>query len=193
MNELQVVFKPQKLAVVMNPPIIREGGGHEPILIKKNISENGTYLASLDGADGYSQVMVAVSQGVIIPEGFALYNGYLLPLIPYADDYNYAWIRCNKQTNNWDLVLGTSQWRSRSNATLDNWALDFAMQSTDGSRQYSIPIDGDTTTASDWGNYTASFNYYGTTSNRKVVWASHDIMIGTSSNILYLHGKVVRS
>lgn len=193
MNELQVVFKPPRLDVVINPPIIREGGGHEPILIEKNISENGIYPATADGADGYSRVTVAVPQGVIIPEGFALYNGYLLPLVPYADGYNYGWIRRNAQTNSWDLVLGTSPWHSRSNASLDSWALEFATQSIDGSRQYSIPIDGNTTTASDWGNYTISFNYYGTTNNRKVAWADHDIMIGTSNNILYLHGEMIRS
>lgn len=38
-----------------------EGGGSSPTLITKNISANGTYSAEDDNADGYSQVVVAVS------------------------------------------------------------------------------------------------------------------------------------
>ena len=37
------------------------GGG--ATLIEKNITQNGTYVASLDNADGYSQVAVNVSGG----------------------------------------------------------------------------------------------------------------------------------
>ena len=40
-----------------------EGGGVSPILITKNITQNGTYNASSDNADGYSQVTVNVSGG----------------------------------------------------------------------------------------------------------------------------------
>lgn len=36
-------------------------GGTQPVLITKNININGTYLASDDSADGYSQVVVDVS------------------------------------------------------------------------------------------------------------------------------------
>jgi hypothetical protein len=35
----------------------------EPIIIQKTITENGTYNASSDGADGYSSVSVNVSGG----------------------------------------------------------------------------------------------------------------------------------
>ena len=41
-----------------------DGGGSpspQPTLISKNISSNGTYSASEDDADGYYQVVVAVS------------------------------------------------------------------------------------------------------------------------------------
>ena len=37
------------------------GGGSQPVLITKNITQNGTYNASSDNADGYSQVTVNVS------------------------------------------------------------------------------------------------------------------------------------
>ena len=43
-------------------PLANEGGGSEPTLIDKNISENGTYNASDDEADGYQKVVVAVPQ-----------------------------------------------------------------------------------------------------------------------------------
>lgn len=36
------------------------GGGEQPVLITKNITENGIYSASADNADGYSQVTVDV-------------------------------------------------------------------------------------------------------------------------------------
>lgn len=126
--------------------------------------------------------------GIVIPEGFAYYNGYLLPKIPTGDGYDYTFIRLNTQTGNYDCVQGTAQWRSRSNASLDSWSLEFPGQATDGSRQYSIPASGETTTATDWGEYLTSTNYYGTNNGRKVIWSSHDIMINTTGNVLYKRG-----
>ena len=46
--------------------IIRVGGGaggSQPVLITKNITQNGTYNASSDSADGYSSVTVNVAGG----------------------------------------------------------------------------------------------------------------------------------
>ena len=57
------------------------GGGGEAVLITKNITANGTYNASSDNADGYSQVTVnvpdrasqlvdqTISGEIVIPEG----------------------------------------------------------------------------------------------------------------------------
>lgn len=162
-------------------------GGGTAVIDPLSVTANGVYTAS-GGVDGYSPVTVDVPTGIIIPDGYGYYNGYLLPLIPYADGYDYAWIRKNEQNDTFDLVLGTSQWRSRSAATLDNWQLEFANQAEDESRQYSIPQDG---SATDWGSYVTSTNYYGTSNNRKVIWASHDIRIGTSANILYRAGVAI--
>lgn len=39
------------------------GGGSQPVLITKSITQNGTYNASSDNADGYSSVNVNVSGG----------------------------------------------------------------------------------------------------------------------------------
>lgn len=36
------------------------GGGSAPTLIEKEITENGTYIASEEGADGYSKVIVDI-------------------------------------------------------------------------------------------------------------------------------------
>ena len=36
------------------------GGGSEPTLVEKTVTENGTYLASADSADGFSQVVMNV-------------------------------------------------------------------------------------------------------------------------------------
>lgn len=43
-------------------------GGSSATLITKSITENGTYNASSDNADGYSQVTVSVSGGIVEPE-----------------------------------------------------------------------------------------------------------------------------
>ena len=66
------------------------GGGAAPVLIDKNITENGTYNASSDEADGYKKVVVDVEKGskfwpftgsfkinaiyverVVVPEGYS--------------------------------------------------------------------------------------------------------------------------
>lgn len=147
---------------------------------------SGKYFYAADGTK--TAGTASGGGGIVIPDGFGYYNGYLLPLVPTGDGYDYTFIRKNEQNNTFDCVQGTAQWRSRSAATLDNWQLEFANQSTDGARQYSIPQDG---TATDWGEYVTSTNYYGTSSNRKVIWASHDIKISTGSNILYKAGAAI--
>lgn len=162
------------------------GGGGSATLVTKSITSNGTYEATDDNADGYSEVTVAVPQGLIIPAGMAYYNGYLLPQIPEISGRQYTWIRDNDQNDTYDLVLGTGVWYSISGATVDNWRLAHSAYTTDGSFQYSIPRDG---TATDWGESITSFNYYGTNNDRKVIWSSHDIHIGSASgNVLCRHG-----
>ena len=39
------------------------GGGETPVLVTKTVTENGTYAASADNADGYSSVTVALPSG----------------------------------------------------------------------------------------------------------------------------------
>ena len=130
--------------------------------------------------------------GLVIPEGMAYYNGYLLPQIPEHDaGYDYAWIRKNDQNDTYDLVLGNGAWYTKSGtATLDNWALVFANLSSNGSRQYAISQDG---SATDWGTpVTSTSSYYGTNSDRKVIWSSHDIKIASlNGNVLYRHGYAI--
>lgn len=169
--------------------VIPVGGGGGAVIDPLSVTENGVYTAS--DVDGYSPVTVNVPVGLIIPEGFAYYNGYLLPQIPFDEEYMYAFIRKNDQTENYDLVLGTAPWHSRATASLDSWALEFTGQSEVGSHQYSIPQEGYTTTADSWGDYITSYNYYGTNNGRKVIFSSHDMTINTSSNILYKHGRGV--
>ena len=49
--------------MAMYPCLFGGGGGFIPTLITKSITENGTYNAQDDNADGYSQVTVSVSGG----------------------------------------------------------------------------------------------------------------------------------
>ena len=199
----------------MTDNVTVEAAGSGAVLVEKTITQNGEYDPHDDDADGYSEVTVAVPQpagqiqitengtvdvtdyasadvnvpqGVVVPDGWGYYNGYLLPKIPYADEYQYAFIRKNGQTGNWDCVLGTGQWKARSTATADNWAIEFPNETTVGARQYSIPQSGSTTTASDWGEVTVSYSsYYGTNSNRKVIFSNEDILL-SNGNILLVKG-----
>ena len=157
-----------------------------------SVTSNGTYTAS-GGVTGYSPITVSVSSGLIIPDGMAYYNGYLLPQIPTDRDtgYDYYWIRDNDQNDTYDLVLGNGAWYTKSGtATLDNWALVFANLGSAGSRQYSISRDG---TVTSWGTaVTSTSSYYGTNSGRKVIFTSHDIKIASlSGNVILRKGFAI--
>lgn len=164
-------------------------GGGSPVINPLSVIANGTYTAP-SGVDGYSPVSVNVPQGLIIPDGYAYFNGYLLPELPTYSDYAYAFIRKNDQNDTFDCVLGHAQWYSSSNATLDNWRLTFTGQANYPAQQYAIPQDG---TATDWGEPTPSTNVYGTNSARKVIWTSHDILITNGANILLREGFAIDS
>ena len=144
-----------------------------------NITENGTY----DVGD-YASAEVLVP-GIQIPDGYAYYNGYLIPKVPIVDGYPYFFIRLNSQTEMYDAVFGTSNWYSASNATLDNWRLTFANQSTVLSCVYSIPID---LSVEEWEEGTASANVYATSNDRKVIFSNEDITINNGTNILCKKG-----
>lgn len=49
----------------------------EPVLVTKSITENGTYSADDDDADGYSSVTVNVAGQSGLLEGKRTYNGYI--------------------------------------------------------------------------------------------------------------------
>ena len=123
--------------------------------------------------------------GIIIPTGFAYYNGYLLPELPEVSGYPYIWIRKNDQNDVYDAVYGSDVWYAGSGATLDGWRLQFDNQASVLSRQYTCPQNN----PSAWTAATSSGNYYETTNGRKVIWANHDILIGSSTgNVLYKRG-----
>lgn len=160
-----------------------------PVLVSKTITANDTYDPADDDADGYSQVTVNVPQGIVVPTGYKYYNGYLLPDLPVVTGYDYFFIRMNNSTGNYDLVAGKSQWRVNTASTLDAWQIQFATITTDGAMQYSVPQNGTTTTATTWGTATVSTSsYYGTSGDRKLIWSSHDITIGTTANVMYKRG-----
>ena len=51
--------------IIGNPILVPGNGSGTGVLITKTITGNGTYLASNDNADGYSQVIINVPVGKI--------------------------------------------------------------------------------------------------------------------------------
>lgn len=189
------------------------GGGGSAIVITDTTDAAGGTIREITAVDlssdtveaskifsGYTahdrtgQAITGTFVGTAIPQGWALYNGYLLPQIPEDSGYDYYWIRANGSTGNFDLIRGTSQWYGLSSSNLNAWSLAFANNTTVGAHQYSIPMDSSehSTSATSWGEYTVSTaNYYGTGANRKPIFANDDIMIQNTTNILYRHGFAV--
>lgn len=157
-------------------------GGSEPTLITKSITANGTYNASSDSADGYSSVSVNVEQGLIIPDGYSYYNGYLLPTLPEVEGYDFVWIRQNNATGEWNAIYGTSAWYAGSGSGLTSWSLTFANQTTVLSRQYDCPQTNPTA----WVEGTPSANNYGTGSDRKPIWTNEDIYTSSAKTVVLL-------
>lgn len=147
------------------------------------IRTKGGTSSPLTYPSGFAAAIAAIPTGIVIPTGWAYYNGVLLPQIPTKEGYPYAWMRTNTQSGIINVVLGKSQWRTRSSATLDNWQLEYATLTADGAYYYEIAADG---TGTAWTNEQYTTNYFGlsTSTGRKVFWTSHDIRISTTSNII---------
>ncbi len=84
--------------MAMYPCLFGGGSGPAPILITKNITQNGTYRAQDDNADGYSQVNINVSGGGgNTPEATQTLicdNSSLGASLSFTDDYeNYDLIK----------------------------------------------------------------------------------------------------
>lgn len=145
--------------------------------------------------DSTGTAVTGTLYGAAIPQGWALFNGYLLPQVPDNDPgYDYYWIRANASTGNFDLVCGTGQWYVLSTSGINAWSLAFPNNTSVGAHQYSIPMDANekSTTASNWGTYTVSTAAtYGTGNNRKPIFTAQDIMIQGTTNIMLRHGFAV--
>jgi hypothetical protein len=51
--------------------------GPAPVFIEKTVTENGTFRAADEGADGYSEFTVDIHTGLVIPHFFDLSGGYV--------------------------------------------------------------------------------------------------------------------
>ncbi len=66
---------------------ISGGGTPAPVLIQKNITENGTYNAASDSADGYSSVTIAVSDKYISGAELIYTADPTFPIMNFNQDY----------------------------------------------------------------------------------------------------------
>ena len=83
--------------------------GPAPMLKTKTVTENGTYRAAAEGADGYSEVTVDIHAGLLKPHAFDLSGGYVMngawvvgsDTVCYSDVY---WVRAG---NAYFISLGS--------------------------------------------------------------------------------------
>ena len=76
--------------------INQKDGGAAPVLIEKTISENGTYNASDDSADGYSSVTVDVS-------GEPHFNSVTTVMVDYGKSYATRIMLCRSENGEYIL------------------------------------------------------------------------------------------
>lgn len=107
------------------------------------------------------------------PEPGTYYNGVKLPEIP-ADvlaEYPYAWIRDNRTTGQYQLIMSQTGFYFNGSAIADkNNAI---------SKQYNITI-GDTSATTWVDANNSTYSSWGLDANRTVQWSNHDIPNGSA-------------
>lgn len=117
------------------------------------------------------------------PESGTYYNGVKLPEIP-ADamaSYPYAWIRDNKTTGQYQLIMSATGFYFKDNALYDKYSAI--------SKQYNITI-GDTSATAWVDANNTTYSSWGLDANRTVLWSNHDIPNGsTTATEIYFKGS----
>lgn len=114
------------------------------------------------------------------------YNGVLLPEIP-ADvlaEYQYAWIRKNNISGNYDLMLSSKKWYFSSEGEID-----INNSITNCGEWYTITIKG-SENADEWVfKQEIGSGNFGLDSSRTVLWSNHDIPNGSeTATTIYFYG-----
>lgn len=97
------------------------GGGYTPTLITKTITENGTYSAEDDSADGYSEVTVDVPT----PKGGNIVDDYVLKLstknlmVPYAQSSGNMTVAFNSSNQPYTIFVSGSNIGASFNGNVD--------------------------------------------------------------------------
>ena len=117
-----------------------------------------------------------------LPPG-TYYSYVKLPEIP-ADamaSYPYAWIRNNKTTGQYQLIMSTTGFYFKDNALYDKYSAI--------SKQYNITI-GDTSATAWVDANNTTYSSWGLDANRTVLWSNHDIPNGsTTATEIYFKGS----
>ncbi len=109
------------------------GAGGGSILISKTITQNGTYNASSDNADGYSEVTVDVAGGIVEFKNYLKFNGYGI-VLPWSlnSDYKIEVVFHETTYLQDSAIIGNTLNETRSNLTEYNNAY-FTSTGTSGS------------------------------------------------------------
>lgn len=119
-----------------------------------------------------------------LPEADEYYcNDVLLPKIPtdVLAQYPYVWIRDNKTTGQYQLIMSSKGFYFKDNALNDNYGVI--------SKQYNITI-GDTSTTTWVDANNNMYSSWGLDANRTILWSNHDIPNGsTIVTEIYFNGS----
>lgn len=115
--------------------IIKVGGsgGGSSVIVPKTITQNGTYNASADSADGYNPVIVNVSGGGVEYKNYLKFNGYGI-VLPWTlnSDYKIEVVFHETTYLQDSAIIGNTRNETRSNLTEYNNAY-FTSIGTSGS------------------------------------------------------------
>ena len=111
-------------------------------------------------------------EGNGIPEGKALYNGVVLPIIPteILASYPYAWIRNNTESGYYDLFMFTTAFWHNGGTIYPQGGIK---------KWYRVEI-ATAENANEWTFYQNNQDYYGVSTTRPILWSNHDILNGSA-------------
>jgi hypothetical protein len=172
-----------KLTAIANA-IRAKTGKTEPL----TLDQMPTEIASISGGGSSGGLLTGeIDIPVLVPQisfevtaehyyPYALYNGVRLPRIPDSvlASYPYAWIRDNRSTGYYDLLLAQGVWYCSDTDTLAH---------NDAKKVEWYRIEKATASSATAWTFNQSYDSktWGEEANRPIMWSNHDIPNGSAN------------